>query len=87
MLFQSKRILPVIVFVFLVAACSDKVEESTSESVGMANPASVYCASLNGRSEIKVNEDGGQYVICHLPDGTSDEEWELFRRDHPQVQE
>lgn len=34
--------------------------------------------------EIKKDKDGGEYAICHLPDGRSIEEWELFRADHPQ---
>ncbi|RMX08049.1 DUF333 domain-containing protein [Corticibacter populi] len=53
-------------------------------AVGMANPASVYCQSLGGRSE-PVQGANGVYSICHLPDGTQIEEWELYRRDHPQT--
>lgn len=50
--------------------------------VGMANPASVYCQSLGGKTVMQSNEKG-QYGICHLPDGTQIEEWALYRRDHP----
>jgi len=53
--------------------------------VGMANPASVWCVKhYHGMLEIKKDKDGGEYAICHLPDGRSIEEWELFRADHPQ---
>ena len=50
--------------------------------VGMANPASVYCKSLGGKTLMRSN-DKGQYGICELPDGGQIEEWELYRRDHP----
>ncbi|MGS0978263.1 putative hemolysin [Burkholderia glumae] len=50
----------------------------------MANPASVYCESLGGRSVSVKDKDGAAYAICHLPDGTQIEEWALYRRDHPQ---
>ncbi|AVP58791.1 putative hemolysin [Pulveribacter suum] len=52
-----------------------------SPAVGMANPASVYCAQRGGRLEI-VKRMGAEQGLCHLPDGTVVEEWELFRRDH-----
>jgi len=48
----------------------------------MANPASVYCQSLGGKTTIQTG-DKGQYGMCHLPDGTQIEEWALYRRDHP----
>lgn len=47
--------------------------------VGMANPASVHCASLGGKLEIRTDKDGGQYGLCSLPDGRVCEEWALFR--------
>lgn len=66
---------------FLVlCACSRPPIES--KSVEIANPASEYCAKLNGRVEILKHKDGSEYGMCHLPDGTSIEEWQLFRRDH-----
>lgn len=46
--------------------------------IGMANPASVYCGDLGGRSVIKTGLNGGQTGYCHLPNGTVMEEWELF---------
>ncbi|GAB2473621.1 DUF333 domain-containing protein [Comamonas humi] len=54
-----------------------------SPKVGMANPASVYCQQLGGRS-VTVKEAAGERGVCHLPDGTVIDEWELFRRDHAQ---
>ncbi|MFA4860273.1 DUF333 domain-containing protein [Methanoregula sp.] len=48
-------------------------------SVGMANPASVNCGKVGAKSEIKTNADGSQYGVCNFPNGTSCEEWALFR--------
>ena len=50
--------------------------------VGMANPASVYCAKLGGKTLIEETA-AGERGICVLPNGTEIDEWELFRRDHP----
>ena len=63
-----------------LAACADTSHHKEFR-VGMANPASVYCEKIGGRLELQQGE-GGARGICHLPDGTSMEEWALFRRDH-----
>jgi uncharacterized protein len=46
---------------------------------GMANPASVNCGTIGGTTEIKTAADGGQYGMCTFKNGTSCEEWALFR--------
>ncbi|MGL5391359.1 MAG: putative hemolysin [Shewanella sp.] len=56
------------------------VQKST---VQLANPAASYCAALGGRSEIR-RSAAGEQGICTLPNGEQIDEWELFRRDHPQ---
>ncbi len=70
-----------------LAACGTQQTAAPTQpaqpAIGLANPASVYCASLGGKSEIRQAADGGNYSMCHLPDGTVLEEWALFRRDHP----
>ncbi|MDD5142245.1 DUF333 domain-containing protein [Methanoregula sp.] len=48
-------------------------------TVGMANPASVNCGTLGGKTEIKTASDGGQYGMCTFTNGTTCEEWALFR--------
>lgn len=58
--------------------------EPKTEAAQIANPASTYCVSKGGKVEIRKDKDGNETGICHLPDGTQVEEWELFRRDHPQ---
>lgn len=52
-------------------------------SLGMANPASVYCGQLGGKLTIVKGSAGDESGMCRLPDGTEIEEWTLFRRDHP----
>lgn len=51
-------------------------------AAAIANPASEHCIKRGGRLEI-VKDASGEKGICHLPDGTAVEEWELFRRDNP----
>lgn len=50
-----------------------------SKLIGMANPASVHCVNAGGKLEIRTGSSGGQYGVCHMPDGTSCEEWSFFR--------
>lgn len=58
-------------------------EPEQRSSVGLANPASEYCIKMNGTLDI-VQGEAGEIGMCHLPDGTVIEEWELFRRDNGQ---
>ncbi len=48
-------------------------------TAGMANPASVNCGTLGGKTEIQTATDGGQYGMCTFTNGTTCEEWALFR--------
>lgn len=72
-----RKLLALLIPGLLLTACAQ-------QSVGMANPASVYCKEKGGSLTIKTT-DKGQIGICQLPDGTQIEEWELYRRDHPQA--
>lgn len=60
-----------------VAGCGTQ----TTQTISLANPASEYCISLGGKLEM-VKKAAGEKALCHLPDGTVIEEWELYRRDH-----
>ncbi len=51
-------------------------------SVGMPNPASVWCIEKGGRLEIVKDKDGNESGVCVLPSGERVDEWALFRRDH-----
>jgi uncharacterized protein len=46
---------------------------------GLANPASVYCGQVGGKTEIKKDATGAEYGMCTFPNGTSCEEWALYR--------
>jgi hypothetical protein len=48
-------------------------------SAGMKNPASVNCGNIGGTNEIKKNADSSEYGMCIFANGTSCEEWALFR--------
>ena len=63
-----------------LAGCASQ-QEST---VGMANPASMYCAKLGGQVEMQ-STPSGEVGICVLPSGERIEEWTLFRRDHAEL--
>jgi putative hemolysin/predicted secreted protein len=54
---------------------------TTTAAAGMANPASVACVNAGGKLEIKKNADGGEYGMCTFANGTSCEEWALFRNE------
>jgi len=56
-----------------------EVKES-QESVGISNPASVYCTQNGGKSEIRSNEEG-QYGVCVFSDGSECDEWKFFRKE------
>ena len=51
---------------------------ATTDGVGLANPASVFCVEQGGTLEI-VDEADGQVGYCNLPDGQRIEEWEYYR--------
>ena len=45
----------------------------------MTNPASAYCIKIGGKIDIITKDDGSQYGMCVLPDGTQCEEWAYYR--------
>jgi putative hemolysin/predicted secreted protein len=55
------------------------VAPTTAASAGMANPASVACVNAGGKLEIKKDASDGEYGMCTFANGTSCEEWALFR--------
>ena len=72
--------IPAAVAAIALSACSHtKNAPENAPQVGMANPASVFCEQKGGKSEIRKNEDGSEYGVCHLPDGSEVEEWEYYR--------
>jgi len=63
------------------ATPSETATPAVVATEGMANPASVNCVSLNGTVDIKKNADGGEYGMCTFANGTSCEEWALFKNE------
>ena len=57
--------------------------ENREDTNSLANPASEFCIKKGGKIEIRTNNSGGQFGICHLPDGTECEEWALFKGNCP----
>lgn len=64
----------------ILTACA--TTNPQNEMVGMANPASVFCLKQGGKLEPKKDKDGGEYALCHLPNGQVVEEWDYFRANH-----
>lgn len=63
-------------------ATAQQHKAETSPMLNMANPASVYCEKLGGKSVIKKGPNGDT-GYCHLANGKVVEEWELYYKDHP----
>jgi putative hemolysin len=79
-----KKILLTMVGVATLAACVPNTPAPAAvdtSAIGMANPASVYCIEQGGKLET-VKSTAGEVGMCHLPDGTTVEEWEFFRANH-----
>jgi putative hemolysin len=51
------------------------------DNVTISNPASVYCIEQGGELDIRTDENGGQYGVCVLANGSECEEWKFFRGD------
>ncbi|HFC5040182.1 TPA: DUF333 domain-containing protein [Neisseria gonorrhoeae] len=41
-----------------------------------------FCIAKGDRREVKKDESGGGYALCHLPDSRIVEEWEYCRSQH-----
>jgi putative hemolysin len=54
-------------------------EAKQSTSIGMPNPASVYCTDNGGTLEIRQDASSGEYGMCVFSDGSECEEWAYFR--------
>jgi predicted secreted protein/putative hemolysin len=86
---RSGRILPglcilgvLLVLLVLAAGCTQKTATppvTTPAQSAIANPASVSCGQAGGTTEIKKDASGGEYGMCTFANGTSCEEWALFR--------
>lgn len=64
------------------AAGTDSRSPQSMPTVGLANPASVFCMQQGGKLRI-VKTAQGEHAMCALPDGREVEEWAYFRQHHP----
>jgi uncharacterized protein len=91
---SSLLLVLVIAVVMMTAGCTSNQPSTTATKVatevttpvvpaqtgtGLANPASVYCGQVGGKTEIKKDATGAEYGICTFPNGSSCEEWALYR--------
>jgi putative hemolysin len=63
-----------------MVACSE--QEDAVPTVGMPNPAAVYCQQNGGEHLILVRSDGSSQGVCRFKDGTEVDAWDMFRRRH-----
>lgn len=49
------------------------------ESIGMPNPATVYCLRLGYKHKIVLDDEGNQYGVCIFPDGEACRAWDFYR--------
>jgi putative hemolysin len=77
----------------IVCGCAEKSSPSPQTLVGIpaetpapqttagmqSNPASDFCEQSGGMPVLVDNPDGSEYGVCTFPNGTSCEEWALFR--------
>ncbi|MEK7505458.1 MAG: DUF333 domain-containing protein [Patescibacteria group bacterium] len=68
----------VAIFAIVIAPQISPAPVST-QRVGIANPASTYCAQEGGTLQIRTDANGGQYGMCLTKDGRECEEWSYFR--------
>ncbi len=79
---RSHMIKPIILILAAATTLSacNTLEKESVPMTGMPNPASEFCVKQGGKLEIKKDKDGGEYGMCHLPDGIVVEEWAYFRQ-------
>lgn len=65
--------------VFWLSACSALPQNDDAPLIGVASPASVYCAEQGGVSQSERDERGNEYGVCLLANGERVDEWELYR--------
>jgi len=75
-----KKLLAILPLV--LAGCAQPQSTAPTKTIGMANPASVYCQQSGG-TRVPVQTPQGVSTQCKLPSGETLDEWALWRRDHP----
>ncbi|MBR7653377.1 DUF333 domain-containing protein [Brucella oryzae] len=55
------------------------VAAGAGSAVAAPNPASAFCEKMGGESQIVTKQDGSEIGLCVFKNGTTIEEWTLFR--------
>ena len=63
--------------------CTRPAETKPVGAVGIANPASVHCAEVGGRTVIETLPNGSEFGVCLFTDNRQCGEWALFRGECP----
>ena len=72
----------ILLVLVLAAGCTQQTPVppvTTPGQSAIANPASVYCGQNGGTIQIRKDTSGGEFGMCTFANGTSCEEWALFR--------
>ncbi len=71
--------------VVLLGSCASPThpQKGTEPITQIANPASVYCAEVGGRSLNEKRPDGAAFGVCLFEDNRQCGEWALFRKECP----
>jgi len=56
--------------------------ERCGGTVGMADPAAVWCTAQGHTYETRQNPDGSEYGVCILANGTVVDAWDYYRQTH-----
>ncbi|MEE7446881.1 hypothetical protein MRF4_03070 [Methylobacterium radiotolerans] len=64
------------------AACVGAAMAGPRPALALENPASAFCATMDGRSILAKLPDGGTIGLCALPGRKIVEEWTLYRMLH-----
>ena len=75
-----KKLLAILPLV--LAGCAQPQPTAPTKTIGMPNPAAVYCQQSGG-TRVPVQTPQGVSTQCKLPSGETLDEWALWRRDHP----
>lgn len=75
---MTTRTIFLLVFLVIALLIAWLAFQPNQDEVLIPNPASTFCEAQGGRLEICTAADGGQYGVCHLPDGRVCEEWAFF---------
>lgn len=67
----------------ILSPAQKAIVEKYNPKPDSADPASLHCADLGGKSVLRKKSDGGVYGVCEFPDGHECEQQALLRGDCP----